>query len=890
MREFLSNEFERSPQEYTKACNNLRNTIKELEAVSEDNYLLLVPYQKYLALEPIAFSKGLARSIDTPANIEIKTSEPINSKNDLSKLQPVLKDIIDSEGSYRYIIFCNENILGEIESYQGMEFVKDYVSKPVTIKDDAQNIKRFIRDLSGTKASKNFKGSISHLPDLQFYTVLNTLSSESVTFEEISSLESAKGDIFLPFKSYKKSVKSIKSLYLDFLGIRREDLDIASYTDSRKALYNLLNYRKFQNTESDQIKECFQFGKFDKVADCGKPYIEFLQRLSVESVYMRHPYIQIEDSFSSRSEQQELRNVFERITGSSFSMNDMSKNGKISSEYLVEIIAGKNTKNAIDIAFCSSIVNRKLKKQVENRIGQEDQVKQILANINKVLSVIKISQIIHEDIKEDFVYKLVTKEEFFEPIQIVLKRNIENRNNKAVEKFSKVIHALNQNELIKILDESRTKAALENKERELEELDTDINGLNKFLESWYSEVIRPGDSPFKATLSKKYLEMNQWLMDQYKEIDMNKTNDLIEKISGGREVNIVFVVDGFGWMDGLHLENSEKFEHNIVDMDMMFSVIPTLTPCAMPSLVTGYSPGELGILSKDIVYGNRQVSMFQNTSTLLEDTFENLEKINKVQYLITESLENTSITKVTECCAELEKISFSKANSERQYRQNILDKVEVALKNYLNGESDTIIVYSSDLEDIIHGPDTLISEEFHNLQTKFVNRVISDIDDLREELSIEEIDVIVTGDHGKITLDEKTVIERHQDLVWPGKKSIEKNIIDELNINRRLDFKRSSNGTGRFYAEWLSIDKEETNKLKEYTGSLQDSDSYVGDEVIDFFGEPLSKLSPPSLIMMSRYNYDTGSKNPGFSAHGGTSVSEIIVPAVKVNIRGDQNE
>ncbi|MFB6200150.1 MAG: alkaline phosphatase family protein [Candidatus Nanohaloarchaea archaeon] len=862
--------------DYEKAFSHLENTVSKLQETVHDNYLILIPYERFRPLDADLFFQGISSNIQKD-NFELQGGPVIDNEEDLKLLQEPIEEIIESEGDKRFILFYRRELWGKIRREKGIRYIERYVSNENHIEDSESNYRvasrQLVSDL-GQDLDREFFSD--YIPDFQFYVIFSSLFDESLEKSDIDLFNNCNNRLYLEYEDFISINPELKKFYCSYLNADYKNWQLADRGDQGEDYYRLIHYRSLSDSIRHELEDKFGFSAFEHVSRADNDVLRYLQRLCIESRYLSDPYIQIGDILPTKEGQKEVRSLFEELTGESFSMTDNSANAEIIQKHYVELFSKSPEEQVLESGIKNAILEKRFEYEVNDRVlpGHTSPEK-ILGKINDLVTDGEIlSSICHN--YEDILSEYWT-EESLQDLKSLVKRSLDEGKTAEVEKLKELGKTLNKQYITDLVEESRQERDVEEFENKILEFNPSKKEIIPFASTWVAEAIGDEKSPVQESLSEKYSEFTGWLVDNYKQLDLVKSNNLVQDLEKESGPDVVLVVDGFGLTDSVTLQNRSVFEHEIDKNEPALAVLPTATPCAMPALATGYSPGELGIFSQHAVKNGEQINMFDGEKNSLNDAFDEVPARNNIQFILPSGLEDSLITHTIESCAQVRKSTFSKEKLPKKYRKNIANELRSSLNTYARGYgSGTIIIYLSDFEDIIHNmPDTLVSDKFWDIQAEFLNKLIDEFKKTVDSISVldEEVTLTVTGDHGKLSLPELKFLSDFIDTDIPSKTTMR----EEFSGHRKSNVNYST--TGKVYAEWIEDMNPVSNKISEWK-SLNGSDVFLEED--GFWQESKTGLEHPNFVFLSRYDY--GGNRPDFSAHGGTSFSEILIPKLQLSL------
>lgn len=504
--------------------------------------------------------------------------------------------------------------------------------------------------------------------------------------------------------------------------------------------------------------------------------------------------------------------------------------------------------------------------------------------------------------------------------------------------------------------------------REISDTVVSLENVQSFLDEWtqFVATVYPNKAPsddVTAALVNVYDRFVDEVVSSYADIvdgeDYMHISDIIES-SRGDGVTVTVVVDSFGYTDYKfvqHLADGPNLKPD--DVGIVYSNIPSYTPSAMSTLLTGYPPHVTGI------YGWHPVSdgLVHPLKLPLDD--EEVPKnpnstIGPYTLIQQESLEDSGLTTFARQAADIRLASRTISQS-----NEILEDVRTGLSEQLGEElsrrlrslrkfdesepayqaqHDTFVLYLKEFDELLHERFSIENFNQYYIQLdKFLSRLV---DDLRREITQaydeaatgelihEDVRLILTADHGKLTKYER------EDIISPGNKSHEFSnrtlegegielkeahriefgklevsskgndprpylaLVEDfpyppidrvkkyLNIGEEEEERRSDEDIARLtedIQEALSVSAFKNNGAKFMFAFLDDSNDTVIESIanqpgIDLIRPPPSGIyDSPDIGVVSRYQPKHNPTDHGH--HGGTSLSEMAGAWLEFRVR-----
>ena len=487
------------------------------------------------------------------------------------------------------------------------------------------------------------------------------------------------------------------------------------------------------------------------------------------------------------------------------------------------------------------------------------------------------------------------------------------------------------------------------REREAEEeaeavrdLPVELATMPEFLEEWTSFIAATTDdesvSPLlRQELIDKYDNFCSEIVDRYDEIvasdDWVHLTDLLTPHNED-QIRITVIIDSFGYTDYLLLNEFDFLSREPDNTELVFSNLPSYTPSAMSTIMTGLPATETGIVNWEPRHGNTTYDLQHSHHD--EDTFDFIEtQTNHRFHLIQRpQLNDSGITRVARNIADIRLSSRTSFEGDdldairEGFTDELADKLEERQRIMEHGDpeqaTDTLeslsnlVIYIEDFDQILH--DTLAFAEFENYYNtlgNFIDGLVTDIESAAEQTS-DPVHITVTADHGKLTRYEmETILDERPEFEFT-----EQMLTDAISLEQayRVNF-RNAEFTNRSDTHYLTVAADDTEPPVDLVRKIladDEAESVTDDQLtavieevdyllsgskflfgwsdddldaaatqfhqfdgIDVYqprGESVFDL--PDIGLISRYDIkNTSGHDHGY--HGGTSISEMA--AIRLN-------
>jgi hypothetical protein len=378
-------------------------------------------------------------------------------------------------------------------------------------------------------------------------------------------------------------------------------------------------------------------------------------------------------------------------------------------------------------------------------------------------------------------------------------------------------------------------------------------------------------------LAKRYIELDEQLRDGLPPFSQDFWNaralaGLLPTLQVEEEFDRVFIliIDALSYLDWKlsRKEFSDLEEMVSIKDEYRLSPIPTYTPCALTALITGYHPSETGICDWIVRISQGDIINLQDTAhaDILSKVSISLPKKNRLT--LVHSQGNSLLTQLQACLADLRVIALPSTEHEKAIAQ--------ARECVYNLKPDTkvVAIYIADFDEFGHwylrhnGWREYYSVQAGRIKNDLIKPILRRAQDYSEKTLI-----ILTADHGKLTRYESRLLA----LALPEADGFQDcaSTLDQYQPRHSL----------RHILGWIPETEldDVAYMLKSRFANNTDLLLFIGSEVKRIL--PYNCKTPfvnPNILALSRF----GTKGQNI-AHGGGSLSEVVVPAVRFEWKGD---
>jgi len=902
---------------------------KTAESIEEEKgHILYIPTNK-----PIPFNKKVLNNILINNKNVLSLPIATNMKELRKNIYRAIEYIVEKKGKKSVVFFCISSIIDSYHTVPGSGFIE---FKEVKIQDRTKTLINIFENLTNTSAkSYNF----SNLSDYIFRIYLSLTVGEDTPSRYVDIISNNDNNyIYIPYKKLKIVPEKLKNFYLGTIGISENQLFYEYDENVKKNLFAIsfknkygflkLKYQKeflerLENTDEDMqkifrtlaIEKAIQGRLFDLtlndvvIRPLDRQYVESIQK-SYRKLFQHNKKINLQDPTESiKKILQHFCLLFSDIPESELD------------QYLSKA-RNQFTQDKIHISDYNM-------EQVIKTTSRLDNFLKLLTQISIIKSFSLINRLMEKEKWKDIFIVFLKQKDGIEKSEFLDNKNF---------------IALNEARIVVEQEKKMTEKA-----RRIKDMEPSLSTLPLFLEKWCSFILDDSkiekSSILRSVFVNKYDDYTSEMVKNYNEGKFKKEylhlTDLLKPTEEDK-LRVFIIIDGFGYTDYQIIRQKGLLKTTPSKIDIMFSNIPSYTPSAVASILTGLTPEESGIYH----WKNKLKEKIFNLKKfyLKNEDFEFIDMKTDYHYELAQRpiYNNSGLTifakKICKNVRLNNNFNISKKSGKvlELVRGNIVHVVDKWLdererilydpekpteaKEAL--ESD-LVIYVEDFDKYLHTE--LSIEEFDNYYislSKFINYITDSILSLAEENKEESLEVIIGADHGKLTRREKKIIE--EEMKYEFDPSVLKNNVeleevyivnfDEATFTERegkMEICMASESREKLASKIRNLLKEKVeipdedileiidkkpfilSSQKFLFGWYKDSRKFNKQTLkeipgLDIYTPKISKIfNEPDIGILSRYD-SKHTPNYAHGCHGGTSISEMVT--LRMIFRDDLNE
>lgn len=394
---------------------------------------------------------------------------------------------------------------------------------------------------------------------------------------------------------------------------------------------------------------------------------------------------------------------------------------------------------------------------------------------------------------------------------------------------------------------------------EVEALSRSPENIPKFISMWCDHIREQNRSEYVSeAYVNAYDEFSDTIVESYQEIVEGKqdVDHISELVKNQKSSEIIFIIDSFGLTDLEFIGNS--INSNPDRCTSVISNIPSYTPSAMSTIYTGLAPSSTGIYGWNPKRGDERYDLMKGRS----DITSFITQTRQMEFDLVLSQKYTN-SQITNFCSEISDITthgitFSGLDAAVD---SFAEEISKLANDSSRPKERPIVCYLQRFDSMLHEErDELRFDSYYVDLASFIDELVFRFRDAVRNSRIEHTDVLFTGDHGALT-------RRERELILEYLPSSFSDRFLENNIGEGLDeiFSDIESGS-KFRFGWTDFDTAELNfKLDDIDGL--DIHIPQGTGTFDL----------PDIGIVSRYDF-TQTRRKSHGHHGGTSLSEMVVP------------
>jgi len=887
---------------------------------------------------PLPLSKrALSAIIDTDSTIRVL---PMPTTQDAlgQTLRNGLEYLLENEGDASVLFFCPTYLESDLDTVPGSDFVP---IQKLSLKDKHLTLQEVFNRLTGLSLTKQF----SSLSEFILTSYLSATIGDQIDPANISVCHQPRWDFYVEYPTLEDG-DPLSTFYLRSLSIQNIEQFWDLPDQARKNVYEVLFQETYgQPANSDRARF------HEHWTSLSQPAQRILRTLVItEAINGRFFNSRISELASdwNRPLAEELQDAYPGLIGdetASLSVRDPQNSARQLREYFGIIWANATPEEVRDAVARAR--SRFDEDAVHIKEYRPSRVKETLSRIGRVLLLFLEAEIVTD---EEIVAAAFSEADW----QLIFADLYRTMLNKDLTGYLTADH-------IKQLSDARRRIELEQSDeadaQQLSERPASLDTLTDFLGDWTEYIIAEYEdgsgrtTVYRDAILEKYEEYCDTLIEEYPQIKTGSDYEHIAELltPDSDTLRILLVIDSLGYTDVEFMQQWGMLNRS-PEVEPVFSNIPSYTPSAMSSILSGLPATESGIYHWTAKHSDELYNLKWEHDA---DAFDWVTAGTDLSYeLIQEdSLNKSGITRFSQEVADITLSgNFAPGDTLEDLQKEIVDTVDTELarrnraytdddiredhrKNRLQAQKSDFVVYITEFDDYLH--EDLSTFEFRNYYSalaRFIDAVSEGMLGALNDHAVngESTEFVICADHGKITRQEQELFADARSLEQFRQSDLTERLGNSLKTQHELRLNKApfTNKNGKYPLGVGNVD--ESTLLKRAYDVLDKTASEEGqDENGAITDDDLKTVieSKPAVISASKFlfgwtedepplasrdqrmgidlyqpdtdaefdppsvglisRYQTKNTGRAHGYHGGTSISEMT--AAKLTFPGEKN-
>jgi len=903
--------------------NNLEKTATSIE--KNQGKILFIPINK-----PIPFAKKILNNIVGDKKRIRVLPTPETKKDFQNNIYSGIEFLLKYNGKASVVFFCSSKLSDKYNSIPGSGFI-DF--KKLKLEDPTRTLTNIIENLMNKEIIVHPPNNLGNFV-ISLY--LSFIIGEYISPKYVHKTpKKGDEDLYIPFAKLESVPKSLKSYYLKAIDISDTNLFENFDNQTKKNIFSVKFKQKYGFLDLHYERKFLE-----KINDMDNKIVNLFCSLAIEKALKGRLFTETINDISSekldKSDIKSLQSSYNNLSENEQKIN--LQDPRNAAEFFLEnfaLLAHNLDDQQLD-RYLSKARNQFSKDTIKIMDYNAERSHTTLSRVDQFLKLLLQIIVMKNSM---IVNQLMDKEKWVDIFVDFLRKKEEI----GAPKLLNYKHITSLNEARKKIEYEKEMS--EEAER-IKKYDNSLSSLSSFMEDWCSFILNSDEKERKDQLTtifvEKYDKYCSKVVEEYDNIKENKDflhiSDLL-KPEDTEKIRIFIIIDGLGYMDYLIMREYDLLDVKPDEIKLVFSNIPSYTPSAMFTILTGICPKESGIYHW-LTKNRDEIFHLKKYNYSIKD-FNFIDHSSDYDYHLLQkpSLHNSGITllskKVCQSRIRLQNLNINpEKNILESVRTEVVEKIKKLLREreeILNdpnkpeeakkAQKSDFVVYIENFDSYLHSD--LSIEEFKNYYfslSKFLNLMVKKIKSIMNEYSEKNIELTIAADHGKITRREKRIIEKEKKSSFTSDMLTDIVDVKEVYVANfdKADF---INKDGIYYVGMIS---EEQDKVISNVENLIEQDIEIPEnkildivekrpfllssqkflfgwtedipmnlkeiEGIDSYSPKISNFStifdPPDIGILSRYaSKSVSQKAHGF--HGGTSISEMTT--VKMIFKGEND-
>lgn len=740
--------------------SNLTQTCREITETTGTIHYIPTNY-------PLPLSKRALNSVIGGHDRVRALPMPTNEKNLQETIFAGIDFLLEHDGDASAVFFCPSSLVTQIPQQRGIGFVdtnKIEISDPI---HERVSVYQKLSDTSATHTEAEFAPFL-----LKSYLSLVTEGEPNLT--KLQTTESHEAwDLYLPYSELSNVTEDLQEFFLNAIGIQNVKKFLTLPSSGRKSVFEVA-FRKKYSVNQDNEYAAFLSTWIRLPANICKLFRELAVTRLTKGRLFNKRLLDLTDS-GDREFVENIQKSYSQLFDTEEQINQ--KDPSEAADRLIQkfgILYHNAPEQDIE-SLLSKIRSKLSEDSVHVTEYSTSKLPDILGRVEEMLQRTKEVHIIS---KSSHIGTAIQSESWVESLEEIYRAMIEKDVSGHLDiQYIPALEKAKQN--VHLTLETKKEA------REIQATKTSLENIPDFFKHWVaflreSQNQEVNNGVYHNSIVSKYDEFSKMLVSDYDRIhNEDEFTHLSNLLEPSEKLRLVVIIDSLGYTDFELMQQWDSIESS-PDVEPVFSNIPSYTPSAMASVLTGLTAEETGIYNWITRKGDSTYNLKNRYDT---DEFGFVDQNTPLSYqlLQEQGLMTSGITRFAQQVTDVKlHDGFTKGESLEDLYSTVKSEVNKVLKKRhnayagdedipekhrrqkLNAQKSTFVVYLPDFDSLLH--DDISIYEFQNYYTT-LGRFI---DDLSQELlkSLqkysydEDYELVFAGDHGKITRYEQDLVKK----------------------------------------------------------------------------------------------------------------------------------
>lgn len=871
---------------------------------------------------PVPFDKRVLSTLVDRDDVRV-LSMPTDQWEFRDRIYTGLEYLVDQDGEATVVFFCPRALVDAYDDLPGNDFV---AFEPAKLVDPIRTRRQVFEQATGTPLSDD---SIAELATFVLHLVTTAATGAELAPSHVETSEDQIDEFYIPFTNLETVHANVRDFFLESLGVTNLELfDDLSVTAQENVYLALLLEKYGERFAVNEPRHDIS----TVLAEADDPIIQLFRRLVVKWVVQDRLFDatleEVAEIDMDRPFIEDVQDVYRDIVDSDDSINTQDPSDAaaalvdhfgllfqdVDSEELESLVATARDQLSV---YSQQIEAYRPERALET-VERVDRFLQLLSEVALIR-------------RPRFVNAALPPDRWTHVFRAFVEVALEHRQEELLD--YRYVTALNQARKSELREQ-----AAEDRAAEIRDLPTNLDTLPTFLDEWCTFLAeqRAGEDHSNLLLQElidKYDQFCDELVSQYEDIvtgnDRLHLSDFLPT-EPGDGVRIFIVIDSFGYTDYRLLQELDLLAAEPDTVGVMYSNLPSYTPSAMTTLLTGLPAETTGIYGWEPRHDGTVYNLRRSGYSTDDFAFTDVSSPNSFQLIQRAQMGTSGITMFAKSVANIRLSTDARvqgnnldglldafvgeleASFEERQRIATNDALSEAEREAaLQEQKSDYVLYIEDFDQFLHETMALLEfENYYNALGNFIDALLGRLNDTVDEYLDEPADIIIGSDHGKLTRYEMELILNER----PEYEFTQHMLPDAVDLDtaylvnfRNADF---TNRTGRYY---LSVATPDTDPPIQHVRDLFDTEEDVSDNEIlsvieeveytmsgskfafgwtdddveaahqrfqtingldTYLPQGTSVFDMPQIGILSRYDIkNRSSHDHGY--HGGTSLSEM---------------